>query len=175
MRHRNRSPAPRSRHRRAVRNRHEVLAAGRDGRQGHEVQVHHQEHPPRSTARRPASCPSPCSRTTAPACTRTSSLWKGDKPLFAGNGYAGLSDMALHAAGGLSSTPRRSCAFAAPTTNSYKRLVPGYEAPVNLAYSQRNRSAAIRIPDVRPTPRPSAWSSAAPIRAAIRISRSRRC
>jgi glutamine synthetase len=74
------------------------------------------------------------------------SLWKGEKPLFAGKGYAGLSDMAMNAAGGILKHAPSILAFAAPTTNSYKRLVPGYEAPVNLAMSQRNRSAAIRIP-----------------------------
>jgi len=74
------------------------------------------------------------------------SLWKGDKPLFAGNKYAGLSDMGLYAIGGILKHARSLCAFTNPTTNSYKRLVPGYEAPVNLVYSSRNRSAAIRIP-----------------------------
>jgi glutamine synthetase len=74
------------------------------------------------------------------------SLWKGDKPLFAGDGYAGLSETALHYIGGLLKHAATIVAFAAPTTNSYKRLVPGFEAPVNLAYSARNRSAAIRIP-----------------------------
>lgn len=74
------------------------------------------------------------------------SLWKGDKPLFAGDQYAGMSQMALHYAGGILKHAAAIAAFAAPTTNSYKRLVPGYEAPVNLAYSRRNRSAAIRIP-----------------------------
>jgi glutamine synthetase len=81
------------------------------------------------------------------------SLWKGDKPLFAGKGYAGLSDMALAAAAGILKHAPSILAFAAPTTNSYKRLVPGYEAPVNLAYSQRNRSAAIRIPMYSTNPR----------------------
>ena len=74
------------------------------------------------------------------------SLWKGGKPLFAGDGYAGLSQMALWYIGGLLKHAAAIVAFAAPTTNSYKRLVPGYEAPVNLAYSRRNRSAAVRIP-----------------------------
>src|SRR5262249_51708974 len=74
------------------------------------------------------------------------SLWKGEKPLFAGSGYAGLSDMALNAIGGVLKHAPALLGFCAPTTNSYKRLVPGYEAPVNLAYSKRNRSACCRIP-----------------------------
>jgi glutamine synthetase len=74
------------------------------------------------------------------------SLWKGDKPLFAGNKYAGLSQTGLYAIGGILKHAAALCALCNPTTNSYKRLVPGYEAPVNLVYSSRNRSAAIRIP-----------------------------
>src|SRR5260370_29854975 len=74
------------------------------------------------------------------------SLWKGSQPLFAGEKYAGMTDMALNAIGGVLKHARAILAFAAPTTNSYKRLVPGFEAPVNLAMSQRNRSASVRIP-----------------------------
>jgi glutamine synthetase len=74
------------------------------------------------------------------------SLWKDGEPLFYGDGYGGLSDMGRWYVGGLLKHARAVLAFAAPTTNSYKRLVPGYEAPVNLVYSQRNRSAACRIP-----------------------------
>jgi glutamine synthetase len=74
------------------------------------------------------------------------SLWKERKPLFAGDMYAGLSELALWYIGGLLKHARALSAIIAPTTNSYKRLVPGYEAPVNLAYSRRNRSAAVRIP-----------------------------
>jgi glutamine synthetase len=75
------------------------------------------------------------------------SLWKGGEPLFYDEaGYAGLSDMARWYIGGLLSHARAICAWSNPTTNSYKRLVPGYEAPVNLVYSQRNRSASVRIP-----------------------------
>jgi glutamine synthetase len=74
------------------------------------------------------------------------SLWKGGKPLFAGDGYAGLSQTAMWYIGGLLKHAPAILAFAAPSTNSYKRLVPGFEAPVNLAYSKRNRSAAVRIP-----------------------------
>ena len=74
------------------------------------------------------------------------SLWKGGVNLFAGSGYAGMSDMAMYAIGGLLKHAPALCGFCNPTTNSYKRLVPGYEAPVNLAYSRRNRSASVRIP-----------------------------
>ncbi len=81
------------------------------------------------------------------------SLWKGGKPLFAGDKYAGLSQQALYGAGGILKHARALCAFCNPTTNSYKRLVPGFEAPVNLAYSSRNRSAAIRIPMYSASPK----------------------
>ncbi|MBI5085642.1 MAG: type I glutamate--ammonia ligase [Acidobacteria bacterium] len=81
------------------------------------------------------------------------SLWKDGQPLFAGDGYAGLSQMALWYIGGLLKHSRALSAIIAPTTNSYKRLVPGYEAPVNLAFSRRNRSAAVRIPMYSSSPK----------------------
>ena len=81
------------------------------------------------------------------------SIWKDGKPLMAGNSYAGFSELGMHYIGGILKHARTICAFAAPTTNSYKRLVPGFEAPVNLAYSSRNRSAAIRIPMYSPSPK----------------------
>ena len=81
------------------------------------------------------------------------SLWAEGKPLFAGDGYAGMSDMALYYIGGILKHARSLAALTNPTTNSYKRLVPGYEAPVNLAYSSRNRSAAIRISTYSPSPK----------------------
>ncbi len=81
------------------------------------------------------------------------SLWKESNPLFAGDGYAGLSQVALWYIGGLLKHARALSALIAPSTNSYKRLVPGYEAPVNLAYSRRNRSAACRIPMYSSSPK----------------------
>jgi len=81
------------------------------------------------------------------------SLWKDGEPLFAGDQYAGLSEMAKFYIGGLLKHAPALVALAAPTTNSYKRLVPGFEAPVNLAYSARNRSAAVRIPMFSQSPK----------------------
>ena len=81
------------------------------------------------------------------------SIWNKGEPLFAGDRYAGLSETAMFAMGGILKHSRALCALTNPTTNSYKRLVPGYEAPVNLAYSSRNRSAALRIPMYSTSPK----------------------
>ncbi len=81
------------------------------------------------------------------------SLWKDGKNIFAGDGYAGLTQECLWGIGGLLKHAAAVLAFAAPTSNSYRRLVPGFEAPVNLAYSQRNRSAAVRIPMYHSSPK----------------------
>ena len=81
------------------------------------------------------------------------SLWKDGKPLFFGDKYAQLSEMALFYIGGVLKHARALCAICNPTTNSYKRLVPGYEAPVNMAYSARNRSASVRIPTYSANPK----------------------
>lgn len=81
------------------------------------------------------------------------SIWKDGKPLFAGDKYAGMSQMALWYIGGILKHAPAICAFSNPTTNSYRRLVPGYEAPINLAYSSRNRSASVRIPMYSSSPK----------------------
>lgn len=81
------------------------------------------------------------------------SLWKAGEPLFAGTGYAGLSAMGYHAIGGILRHAPALMAFCNPTTNSYRRLIPGGHAPINLAYSQRSRSAACRVPMTSPSPK----------------------
>lgn len=81
------------------------------------------------------------------------SLWKNGQPLFAGNEYAGLSEIGLYYIGGILKHAKALCAFTNTTTNSYKRLVPGFEAPVNFVYSSRNRSAAVRIPMYSTSPK----------------------
>jgi glutamine synthetase len=81
------------------------------------------------------------------------SIWKENQPLFAGDKYAGISQEALYGIGGILKHCRALTAFTNPTTNSYKRLVPGFEAPVNLAYSSRNRSAAVRLPMYSASPK----------------------
>src|SRR5262245_24119602 len=81
------------------------------------------------------------------------SIWKGERPLFAGDGYAGSSDVMRSYIGGLLKHAPALLAICAPTVNSYRRLVPGFEAPVNLGFSARNRSAACRIPMYSPSPK----------------------
>ncbi len=81
------------------------------------------------------------------------SIWKDGKPLFAGDGYGGMSETAMYYIGGILKHARALNAFCNPSTNSYKRLVPGFEAPINLAYSGRNRSAAVRIPMYSASPK----------------------
>ncbi len=81
------------------------------------------------------------------------SLWKDGQPLFSGDQYGGLSEMAMNFMGGIIKHSAALCAFTNPTTNSYRRLVPGFEAPINIAYSSRNRSAAIRIPMYQQSPK----------------------
>jgi glutamine synthetase len=82
------------------------------------------------------------------------SLWNDEQPLFFdANGYAMISEMCRHYIGGLLKHAPAILAFAAPTTNSYRRLVPGYEAPINLVYSERNRSACVRIPTYSNSPK----------------------
>jgi glutamine synthetase len=81
------------------------------------------------------------------------SIWKDGVPLFAGDKYGGMSEMAMHYIGGILKHARALNAFTNPTTNSYKRLVPGFEAPINLAYSSRNRSASVRIPMYSASPK----------------------
>ncbi len=144
--HRDRNSAPRGRHRRAGGDRHALRHVVDHGRQAHALQVRGQE---RGPGQRPTATfmPKPIFADNGSGMHVHSSLWKGGEPLFYSElGYAGLSDIGRWYIGGLLTHAPAILAFAAPTTNSYKRLVPGYEAPVNLVYSQRNRSAACRIP-----------------------------
>ena len=118
------------------------------GRQHDAVQVRDPQHGAISTARRVTFMPKPLFGDNGSGMHMHQSLWKGGKPLFAGDLYAGLSQMALWYIGGLLKHARALAAIIAPTTNSYKRLVPGYEAPVNLAYSQQKSLGGVPHSDV---------------------------
>ena len=163
--HRRRGAPPRGRHRRAGRDRHEVRAAAGDGRPVHVVQVHHQERR-QAHGKTVTFMPKPIFDDNGSGMHTHMSLWKGNAAVRRQRSTAGLSEMAMHGVGGLLKHARAVLAFAAPTNNSYRRLVPGFEAPVNLAMSARNRSAAVRIPMYSTAPRPSGSSSAVPTPAA---------
>ena len=162
-RHRRRGPPPRGGHRRPGRDRHALRHAGRDGRQGDACTSTSSRTSPPATATSATFMPKPLFGDNGSGMHTHQSLWKdGTQPVLRrGRLRRCCRDMARYYIGGLLKHAPALLAFAAPTTNSYRRLVPGYEAPINLVYSQRNRSACIRIPMYSTTARRRSASSSA--------------
>ena len=146
LRARGRVPSSRGRHRRTDRDRSEVRFADHARPTHMMLYKYIVKNVANQYGKTVTFMPKPLFQDNGSGMHTHQSLWKDGKPLFAGDGYAGLSQMALWYIGGLIKHGPALSAIIAPTTNSYKRLVPGFEAPVNLAYSRRNRSAACRIP-----------------------------